>query len=215
MFPAISKIPAHLDLHKFLLLLDELTICPGHPDHHLISMAKNTRMASICVNVPQMAETSETVNNTYYQHTHERWLNSPQIRAKAAQLKERVRSTEKRVKYLENKIKASMEKLAVNIDYSLHNDLQQIIRKHIERISISNMNLELFIACFGTNNLKPQLLIPCTRRHWHPMLIRWCLHLRMLSPAAYDALRGVLTLPCGQTLQDYAHCITAVVGIQV
>ena len=37
----------------------------------------------------------------------------------------------------------------------------------------------------------------------------------MLSPAAYDALRGVLTLPCGRTLQDYTHCIKAGVGIQV
>ena len=43
MCPAISKMPAHLkviDLHQFLVLLDKLTICPGHPDHHLIFMAK-------------------------------------------------------------------------------------------------------------------------------------------------------------------------------
>ena len=37
----------------------------------------------------------------------------------------------------------------------------------------------------------------------------------MLLPAIYDALRGVLTLTCGRTLQDYNHCIKAGVGIQV
>ena len=53
-----------------------------------------------------------------------------------------------------------------------------------------------------------------TQRRWHPMLIRWCLHLKMMSSAAYDALRGVLTLPCGRTLQDYTRWIQAGVGIQ-
>ena len=31
------------DLHQFLVLLDKLTTCPGHPDHHLISMAKQKK----------------------------------------------------------------------------------------------------------------------------------------------------------------------------
>ena len=37
----------------------------------------------------------------------------------------------------------------------------------------------------------------------------------MISNSAYDALRGILTLPCGQTLQDYTHFIKAGVGIQM
>ena len=50
-----------------------------------------------------------------------------------------------------------------------------------------------------------------TQRRWHPMLFRWCLHLKMIS---YDAVRGVLMLPCGRTLQGYTHFIKAGVGIQ-
>ena len=42
-----------------------------------------------------------------------RWLNSPQVRAKAAQLKKGVRSTEIKLKYLEEKNKSFKEKLAV------------------------------------------------------------------------------------------------------
>ena len=37
---------------------------------------------------------------------------------------------------------------------------------------------------------------------WHPMLIRWCLYVKMLSTTAYDALRRLLVLPCGCTLRD-------------
>ncbi len=33
-----------------------------------------------------------------------------------------------------------------------------------------------------------------TQRRWHPMLIRWCFHLKMISSSVYDALKGVLTL---------------------
>ena len=39
------------------------------------------------------------------------------------------------------------------------------------------------------------------------------LHLKMMSSSAYDSLRGILTLPCGQTLQDYTRFIKAGVGI--
>ena len=45
-------------------------------------------------------------------------------------------------------------------------------------------------------------------------LVRWCLHLRMLSSSAYDTLRRVLVLPCGCTLRDYTHYIKAGIGIQ-
>lgn len=36
----------------------------------------------------------------------------------------------------------------------------------------------------------------------------------MLSASAYDACRGIITLPCGRTLQDYTHYIKPGVGIQ-
>ena len=46
------------------------------------------------------------------------------------------------------------------------------------------------------------------------MLIRWCLHLKMVSSAAYNSLRQIFTLPCGRTLQDYTHWIKAESGVQ-
>ena len=53
------------------------------------------------------------------------------------------------------------------------------------------------------------------QRCWHPMLICWCLHLRMLSGSAYDTLRNVLVLPTDRTLRDYTHFIKSGTGIQV
>ena len=213
MCPAISKMPAHLkviDLHQFLVLLDKLTICPGHPDHYLISMAKQKQgtfmsqggdvtayldsNAAVELNGQTYGETIRSSNchllissgkcqecvgyrstlrsmhhkwqkrqklpqtTSTHSHANERWLNSPQIRAKAAQLKERVRSTEKTLKYIEQKIKASTEKLAVNVGDSLHNDLQQIMREHGEKI-YEQYKHGTFHRLFWDQQ-KPQLLIP-------------------------------------------------------
>ena len=70
-----------------------------------------------------------------------------------------------------------------------------------------------FHRLFGDQQVEAMSKHP-TQRRWHPMLIRWCLHLKTMSSAAYDAFRGVLTLPCGRTLQDYTRWIKAGVGIQ-
>ena len=42
--------------------------------------------------------------------------------------------------------------------------------------------------------------------HWHPLIIKWCLHLKMLSPVAYHALRtsGFLALPSERTVRGAA-----------
>ena len=39
---------------------------------------------------------------------------------------------------------------------------------------------------------------------WHPLMIKWCLHLRHLSSSSYEALRR-LSLPSLRTLRDYTH----------
>ena len=71
-----------------------------------------------------------------------------------------------------------------------------------------------FHRLFWTQQFSNSAKSPKQRR-WQPMLIRWCLHLKMLSSSAYEALRRILILPCGRTLQDYTHFIKSGVGIQV
>ena len=49
---------------------------------------------------------------------------------------------------------------------------------------------------------------------WHPLIIKWCIHLRHLSSWCYEALRktGCLSLPSQRTLRDYTHFANAVSG---
>ena len=44
---------------------------------------------------------------------------------------------------------------------------------------------------------------------WHPMMIKWCLNLQLMSSSAYSALHtsGALALPSQRTFHDYTHFI--------
>ena len=53
-------------------------------------------------------------------------------------------------------------------------------------------------------------------RRYHPIFIRWCLNIMLVSPLAYNIIResGVITLPSKRTLLDYSHWHTSKTGFQ-
>lgn len=127
-------------------------------------------------------------------------------------MRQRIRSAEASVKYLKQKIAISVRKLGVEVDDSLHSGLEGIMLGNTANI-LDKYAEGSFHHLFWDQQIKAMSTAPKQRR-WHPMLIRWCLHLKMLSSSGYDALRGVLQLPCGRTLQDYTHWVKADCGIQ-
>lgn len=54
------------------------------------------------------------------------------------------------------------------------------------------------------------------QRRWHPAIVRWCLHLKLISSSAYHAVPafGFLTLPSQRTLRDYTHFIKSEAGFK-
>lgn len=52
---------------------------------------------------------------------------------------------------------------------------------------------------------------------WHPLIIRWCLNLKLISSAAYHATRsaGFIKLPSERTLRDYTHYFKSRAGFQL
>ena len=157
----IASVP---DLSQLLVQLDQLSVCPGHPDPHFVAMANarkgkltsssgdtaayidrnaaveisgqmysETIRSSKChllirgTKCPQCVSYRDTLRSIHHRwskkqnqspsrvasthsHANERWLNTPQRKAKVSRLKSRMRLSEKRVQYLEEKIKESTEK---------------------------------------------------------------------------------------------------------
>ena len=103
--------------------------------------------------------------------------------------------------------------MAINVDDDLHNGLVQIMDDHTVEIS-KKYQENTFHHLFWNQQVNNVLKYPKQCR-WHPMIIRWCLHLHMLSSSAYDSRRHVLVLPSDRTLRDYTHYIKVGIGVQV
>lgn len=156
-------------------------------------------------------ESPSKVTSTH-SHVNERWLNTPQKKTKLARVKLRLRASEKKSAYMKEKIKEILSEKAVEVDNQLHEGLNKIMDENARQVH-EKYEEGSFHRLFWDEQTSNMAKFP-TQRRWHPMLIRWCLHLRMLSSRAYDAVRNVLSLPSGRTLQDYTHFIQAGVGIQ-
>ena len=122
---------------------------------------------------------------------------------------------EKTVKRLKEKIQKLTETSAVEVTTDLHNDLSQIMEDNdadIARVFSSGS----FQRLFWMHQLQALRAKDKRQVRWHPMMIRWCLHLKMLSSAAYRAMRSshFMTLPSERTLRDYTHVVKSTMGIQ-
>ena len=159
----------------------------------------------------QQLKSPSAITSTH-SHTNERWLTTTQKEEKSLKLKSRLRASNKKIAYLQNKIKELHDKMAIDVDDDLHNGLIQIMDSHTTEIE-KKYHENSFHHLFWSQQLTNLRTYPIQRR-WHPMLIRWCLHLRMLSGSAYDALRHILVLPTDRTLRDYTHFIKLETGIQ-
>jgi len=251
-------------LTVLLLEIENLNVCPGHPDKQFVHMVneRNGRLLnsfgetaayidkehSVDCSGERYSETvrtyncqlltnkhrcsscvryRDTIRSMYHRwlkqqdepkcvsthsHVNERWLNTDEMKQKTDQLKSRLRTTERRNVYLEYKIKEDIDKKSIEVDKELNNGLVDIMNEYSDKIN-QQYEENSFHHLFWNEQVKNVTKSPKLRR-WHPMIIRWCLHLKMLSSGAYNVLRRVLVLPCGRTLRDYTHFIQAGVGIQ-
>lgn len=73
-----------------------------------------------------------------------------------------------------------------------------------------------FAKLFWDEQLKAASVSNPTQVRWHPVIIKWCLNLKLLSSSSYHALRtsGFVKLPSDRTLRLYTHYFTNKVGFQ-
>ena len=126
-------------------------------------------------------------------------------------------SAESTVKRLKERIKQVMNNHSIEIDKEqlLHNLSQVMEEWSRKRAIIMLLSLNFLMGHFSSYSQQLQAVHVRTDKwqvHWHPLIIKWCLHLKMLSPAAYHALRtsGFLALPSERTVRAYTsvcpHC---------
>lgn len=148
-------------------------------------------------------------------HTNFRYLDSPQKLARYKKLKERCDRAEKEIKRLKENIAKLMDEKSVAVDEPLHQDLTQIMEDHTHEV-VAQFPEDSFQRLFWNQQLQSVRVKDSRQIRWHPMIIKWCLHLKMISSAAYHAMRssGFIKLPSERTLRDYTHVVRGATGIQ-
>lgn len=148
-------------------------------------------------------------------HTNYRYLNTPEKKKRLSNLKNETRTLHRQVDQLKLRIKKLTEVDGVSLDQDMDADMRAIMNEHNDNVCASH-SPETFEYIFWKQQRESMLLKDARQMRWHPMLIKWCMNLRMLSSSCYNALRstGVLKLPSERTLRDYTHIVKAKPGLQ-
>ena len=147
-------------------------------------------------------------------HTNDRYLNTPEKKAKLDGLRKRVYAAEEEVKRLKDKVRTLL-KQGDTVDSELHSDLLHIMNENVDQIRKAYPE-NSFSRLFWDEQLKAASTKDPRQVRWHPVLIKWCLNLKLLSSSAYHAMRtsGFLKLPLVRTLRDYVHYFSNRPGFQ-
>ena len=116
---------------------------------------------------------------------------------------------------LKDKIAHLCQKEGVLLDHTLHHDIVAVMEENKESIH-SNHKEASFQRLFWDQQMAAAKLSDPRQMRWHPHMIRWCLHLRLVSGGGYRLLResGTLQLPSERTLRDYTRVVPPAIGFQ-
>ena len=136
------------------------------------------------------------------------------MKAKIDALRNRAHTAEEEVKRLDEKVH-TLSAQSDEVDTDLEVDLIHIMNENTDDIR-KRYGKGTFARLLWDKQLKAATAKNPRQIRWHPMLIKWCLNLKLLSNSAYNALRitGFLTLPSERTLRDYIHYFSNNPGFQ-
>ena len=146
-------------------------------------------------------------------HTNYRHLHSPELRERLHNSKCESRSLKVQLDQMKARIGKLTQSAGVTIDSRLDSDMRRIVAENNHALS-SSYPPGSFARIFWDQQNESLQKNPKQMR-WHPMMIKWCIHLKMLSSSCYNSLRtsGVVRLPSERTLRDYTHVVKARSGL--
>ncbi|KAK3910209.1 Endothelial protein C receptor [Frankliniella fusca] len=138
--------------------------------------------------------------------TSNKYLSKQQANAKLELQSEIIRKKEKQIAWLRKRYQQILEAEGCNIDEDVSNFFSNVL---------SSSNLSQSQQMFLNEQWAAANKSDSRAHRWHPAMIRFALHLHMVSSAGYETLRdsGLIKLLCARTLFDYSHAIKATTGV--
>ena len=116
---------------------------------------------------------------------------------------------------LRERIAQHCQEDGVMLDENLHSDITSMMDEHTRLVQQQHKEGS-FHRLFWDQQMQAAKQSDYRQMRWHPQMIRWCLHLRLVSGGGYRLLResGVIRLPLERTLRDYTHYVPPHTGFQ-
>ena len=122
-------------------------------------------------------------------HTHFRYLKTPERQQRIRRLRNEIVNKRKEVERLKSYVNVATEQHGIYIEEALETDIKQIMEEKSNEIR-KTYQADSFQCIFWNQQLELLKLKDKRQIRWHPMMIRWCLSLKLLSSASYHALRS-------------------------
>ena len=148
-------------------------------------------------------------------HANYRYLDTPEKKERLTKLHSENRALNRQVAQLQNRIEKLTNQNGILLDHNMDADMRTIVSENNDNIC-SSFPPQSFGHIFWKQQRDCMLAKNSKQMRWHPMMIKWCMHLQMLSSSCYDSIRsaGVIKLPSERTLRDYRNVIKARSGLQ-
>ena len=146
-------------------------------------------------------------------HINNRYLNSPEKVRKINEIQAKLRAKRHQLNEIQQSLTTEVEKKGIQLHDDIHNDLLSIMQKNSQEIE-NNFPNDSFRQLFWKQQFEAALKSNPKQMKWHPLMIKWCLSIKLKSSSTYETLckSGLLRLPSQRTLRDYTHVIKPTLG---
>ena len=144
-------------------------------------------------------------------HSNICYLKTPERRKRMTRLKvavdaktAEVNRKMKEIELLKSKSRKSTNRCGIYVTKEFEDNLTKIMEEYNDQIC-QKYPSDSFHHIFWSQQLEALRVRDKRQIRWHPMMIRWCLSLKLISSASYHALRSsnLLILPSERPLRDY------------
>ncbi len=144
---------------------------------------------------------------------NDRYLSTPEKAQKLKNYKAEMKSAKQEVAKMQKILDVSLATKGMELDTGMHNDLVTIMQEQSSEVGKAFPN-NSFRQLFWQQQLEAALKKNPKQMRWHPLMVRWCLSLKLRSSSTYEAMynSGLIKLPSQRTLRDYTHVIKASSG---
>lgn len=170
------------------------------------------------LNVLKNRERKQSTESSHFtgksSHVNYRYLSSEAKTERLRTLQQELKSTKRVLENLRSKIDKSINKEGQMLDKEMNDYLFEVLKNgdHFRK----ELPEGSFRKLFWQQQMKALSCNDARQMRWHPLMIKWCLNVKLRSTSAYQAMRnsGFLKLPSERSLRDYTHWTKMSSGFQ-